>query len=986
MFCCKYVKKILKLRLSKCIFPLISVTFCSKIFSKILPGAFARGKPYFWGQFLGWAARGGQILGGAPPPRWEAQYTRHHNVCQTCPVLNTDLSYICSFDNKRYQTLHRNHSLCCSSTNLVYLLTCSDCGFQYVGETSQKLSIRVGQHRRSIENHRKKSIGNPDAKIVGCPYVVQHFTENNGCSSFRVNILEKLPQLDTNQATTELRRKRELFYIATLKTKYPFGMNDLMTGFDFDLPVIHNMNSKGRKYCKKHNKGVKKSRSKRNKSDMSSIILQYLKSIHPSDARKESWHILNQLNKVTLKAIYHHAMYNVVHNKVVTDVIKEIINFKLHVDRNNTGNNKPNDVKCMITFENNAIELCSFRSVFDDCKMYWPLNTHNYKTSYHSPSPIYKYKEPISKLLFNYNYTIRNYKHEDYHKLPCSCQLYSDNYKVNGHVVTGDLSLISNDRVRDLFEKGPKYRLSAKTDVDKCLESLHLDLSAYVDRIANRLNKDVQLFKFWIKHVLNKWHALATHRHKHRTTYATHKDETLNREARRCITHLKRNFVIGTVDKAAQNFSLICKKFYIDEIYRTLGVDTTTLNRLVNNDGTYRHLRNTTPAEIINVTARKSKEMGFVVPTESMKLPNIYIIPKFHKNPVKFRTIIGSANCTTKGISTSLGKCLSLVQKSRRKYCEAITRNTGQNYFWVIDNNQPILSTLNKLSVEHRLTSIETYDFTTLYTKLRHSDIYKHMDTLIHKCMTNLNISRRGQVYLWTHSQDANTINKEQLSSLIHFVVDNTYFTFGDMVFKQTVGIPMGTSCAPQLANLMLHQLEYAFLERSFKSSLFSTCNKLNLTYRYIDDITVINGHGILDQVMDQIYPGSLRLEKVNADPTIANVLDINIKILRNKTVSTSTYDKRRDYEFNITNFPHAHGNVPEFMRYNVFCAQVTRHSLLNSEAKNFRLNMIDLIDKLLARGYALPKLLDKLVKTVKIKQIDKKYKDSSLLDRFSYY
>jgi hypothetical protein len=34
------------------------------------------------------------------------------------------------------------------------------------------------------------------------------------------------------------------------------------------------------------------------------------------------------------------------------------------------------------------------------------------------------------------------------------------------------------------------------------------------------------------------------------------------------------------------------------------------------------------------------------------------------------------------------------------------------------------------------------------------------------------------------------------------FLVDNIYVTFGDQVFQQTVGIPMGTNYVPLLADL----------------------------------------------------------------------------------------------------------------------------------------------------------------------------------------
>ena len=44
------------------------------------------------------------------------------------------------------------------------------------------------------------------------------------------------------------------------------------------------------------------------------------------------------------------------------------------------------------------------------------------------------------------------------------------------------------------------------------------------------------------------------------------------------------------------------------------------------------------------------------------------------------------------------------------------------------------------------------------------------------------------------------------------FLIDNIYVRFGDSVFRQVIGIPMGTNSAPLLADLFLHTFEYDFM------------------------------------------------------------------------------------------------------------------------------------------------------------------------------
>ena len=44
-------------------------------------------------------------------------------------------------------------------------------------------------------------------------------------------------------------------------------------------------------------------------------------------------------------------------------------------------------------------------------------------------------------------------------------------------------------------------------------------------------------------------------------------------------------------------------------------------------------------------------------------------------------------------------------------------------------------------------------------------------------------------------------------------MIDNEYIKVGNNVYHQTIGIPMGTGCAPQLANLFLFHYEYLYMK-----------------------------------------------------------------------------------------------------------------------------------------------------------------------------
>ena len=63
-------------------------------------------------------------------------------------------------------------------------------------------------------------------------------------------------------------------------------------------------------------------------------------------------------------------------------------------------------------------------------------------------------------------------------------------------------------------------------------------------------------------------------------------------------------------------------------------------------------------------------------------------------------------------------------------------------------------------------------------------------------------------------NQNLNGDNKytaNGICKMIEFLVDNIYVRFGGQLLRQMVGIPMGTSCAPLLADLFLYFYENEF-------------------------------------------------------------------------------------------------------------------------------------------------------------------------------
>ena len=46
----------------------------------------------------------------------------------------------------------------------------------------------------------------------------------------------------------------------------------------------------------------------------------------------------------------------------------------------------------------------------------------------------------------------------------------------------------------------------------------------------------------------------------------------------------------------------------------------------------------------------------------------------------------------------------------------------------------------------------------------------------------------------------------------LHYLLDNIFIKFGSILYRQIVGIPMGTNCAPLVADLFLFCYERDFI------------------------------------------------------------------------------------------------------------------------------------------------------------------------------
>ena len=107
-----------------------------------------------------------------------------------------------------------------------------------------------------------------------------------------------------------------------------------------------------------------------------------------------------------------------------------------------------------------------------------------------------------------------------------------------------------------------------------------------------------------------------------------------------------------------------------------------------------------------------------------------------------------------------------------------------------------------------------------------------------------------------------------------------------------------------------------------------------NTTSTYLDDILNIN-NVYFDNMVNQIYPSELRLNKANTSDTEAAFLDLHLSFSK-YIVSTKNYDKRGVFHFEIVSFPFLDGDVPRSTSYGVYISQLIRFARASSYVADF--------------------------------------------------
>lgn len=584
---------------------------------------------------------------------------------------------------------------------------------------------------------------------------------------------------------------------------------------------------------------------------------------------------------------------------------------------------------------------------------------------------VFKSQPPFSKKMFNYNTIIRNTNLSELNSIFNSkCLCIEEKYKefidiTHKHIITGNLEIISDKIIKNLIKKGtkfvPKHNVS-KENIQHWFEEV---FSLFLDKIKNKYKlKDFHLNLIKEKlNILKKkiWKSLLyqinIENNRSFRNLNTHNIEYLN--------FLKKNFVICPLDKANNNYSFICKKFYLITLAKEMGIVSENGELKISRfNQTYEIYNSENELEIIN--RHKILCLNNKIKVEGTEIvPLIYSLPKLHKNPVKFRFITGAYNSSVKPLSKEMTIIFTFLKQHFIKYINIITsRNKNFIGYWSI-NNINISDKISKINIKN--CKLFSADFTNMFTSLPHNIILRNIKELIKICFRNA-----GKKYLAYNGHNNiyytnnNTINKyryyteEDLVFFTEYLLKNSFTIFAGIIYKQIEGVPQGSNCSPLLADLTLSVFEYKFCKKLVTQKRYVNIHP----FRYMDDILIIHNKNneYIQNLLSETYENSLQLETTHESDYDCNYLDLNIKIINNKLV-TKLYNKTDSFKFYVIRFPHFNSNISIKIKKSIIFTETLRLIRCCTAFNDFVENLVKLITKLVKVDYPVDIIIKNITK-----------------------
>ena len=456
-----------------------------------------------------------------------------------------------------------------------------------------------------------------------------------------------------------------------------------------------------------------------------------------------------------------------------------------------------------IPFINKGIEFIDLPGIF------WANNVISAILSYfeNTESPIicYKYNKPIHNTILNFNKLVPDLDIETSSPNSWDCKDSKFCYQPEGHIVSGNLKIITDSWIRSVISKGLKYRFPAHIDFNKCRKTIASALNDYCTCWCKREHVE--------SNALNNWKLKIFKIIDERVLFYSNNLDFLPPKPKLSFWYLKqgiqefhRKYVLAPAHKAANNVVVVWWLHYINTLIQELG-STKTYKQISTDE------RSIVNAHCIEITAK----FAVSIKEKQDRLPMLYWLLKLHKRPYKARFTANSSSCTTTVLSKLLTSCHTAVKKHWIGYYDTVYKRDEINYFWSIKNSNEVLYKFK--SKNFKASKLSTYDFSTLYTTLPHHLIKDKLIDLINQTFIPENtqyLARNKECAFFTSDvyNNYNLWSCQKVCDALVYLLDNIFIRFGTKLYRQTIGILVG------IIVLLLLQIGFFFVMREISWSL----------------------------------------------------------------------------------------------------------------------------------------------------------------------
>lgn len=539
---------------------------------------------------------------------------------------------------------------------------------------------------------------------------------------------------------------------------------------------------------------------------------------------------------------------------------------------------------------------------------------------------------PAGRLLFNSSKASRTLG-PAIDRADCPCRRkFDEKFRSRGGCVeTGDIS-IAPPELREIFKFGPRFRDQM---FDDPVTELEKALTGFIQ--ANFLKLNVPSAAQFAE-----WKACILQEAKIRLR---RKPEPLapwfSAKAKQQLRDLHRDLVIGPVDKAANNPCFMCKYLFEDSIRAELRSPSyEAVPRL--------------PAAIVE------DHKNFLAPWAigtTEKLPYLYPLTKMHKDGKRF--IAASRGCSTAGLSQILSKVLGKVMATLKDKDDASLGISGVRRFFVVKGFEEVARFLSGWKRRRNLSkhSLRSFDFTTMYTSIPHSQLLVAVSEAVQEAWQYMQ-SGSEQKTIWKikwtpfsgaswvsgtsdvldikQSEQCHMFSAANINALVRFLVANTFIANSEGVSRQVIGIPMGTNCAPELANLFLYFYESRYIDSLVSRGHTRKAKAFHLSFRLIDDLLTVD-NPFAHKFQEEVYPPELQLKETSGEGKV-EFLGMTVETDRAKPrrLQISVFDKRDSFPFAVNKYPHFASNIPKAQAIGVITGQLHRFYRICTSVNDF--------------------------------------------------